>query len=315
MADLGKTAAVFPGGGFACVGEGGFWKAIEEHKIPIQRIQCISASTFLSAKYLEGGFAALKAELEELERRGPHHIFRRRDAAIGFILGRETLYRNDGLHELAKRINIDKVVNSPTEMEVAVWNGVTDELEIFVNHQFRNGAHEIFRQLIVASSCFPGLFNPISINDVFYSDPGEYVLDRSDSHSFRDFDTIFIVEPNQPQFVRWYSTLMERYHITLARSMVKEIANFILKYGFQIFPPEEISETAKPKKSFWVKVWSGVTAALKEPLVSKKRLVIVNIPNPIQTLTLQSFRSGDIKQAVQMYYDRTNEILKTVFGI
>lgn len=314
--NLGKVGGIFPGGGFKCAFQVGALLAFEELGIKLDIGQCISGGCFALLKTLEGGAKESEACWYEVECKGYHAIFGRRIQALTHIAyGANSLFSDRGLDDLLVMLDIDKLINSPTLIEVVVWNEKLEQLEVVTNHSFRDKPpleKEKFRLFVKASASLPGFFPPVKIDDCFYSDGCEWVLD-----SFVDCDTLFIVDSSQPQIIAdtsqltWHKRIMKRFNSLIDRCSEKELKFFAEDYGFKFFPDPESDQS----------LWDGIkriarTVAKKfagQPLT--KQIVVIHPTINIQTLMLDYFAKGDIAIAIKHGYDCTKKILQQLFNM
>ena len=310
--DLGRIGIVVTGGGFKCAFQVGFFQALDEYGIRAEKIQGISGGCLNAAKYLEGGSAALKQVWLAIEKNGYSSLFSRWDAVKHIAFASSAIFRDDGLNALVNQFNMENILNSPVNFEVVVWNEVAEKNEIFNSHALKNQAFtaENFKRLIKASASLPGFFSPEEINGNLYSDGCEFIL-----NTFSEMDTIFIIDPSQPQplinvdvlknlykNLRWDKRIMKRFSSLIDRCMEKEIKYFCEVNKFKIFPED--------RETQWL-----VFNHLKEFLsnlagIQTKRLIAISPAIDIPTLMLDFFQKGDISKAINHGYESSKEILE-----
>lgn len=307
--DLGRTALILPGGGMKCAFQAGSLKAFEEERVEFVRAQGISGGALNIAKYYEGGAAALLQVWLDVEKRGPGLVFSRWDAAKHIVKGDNALFSDYGISLLLGQLDISKLINHPIPIEIIVFNETLEKLEIITNHQYKDcptEEWEKFRRFVKASSSFAGLLPPEIINNQVYSDGRVWVLDN-----FGDCDTIFIVDPGQPQIItnnpadlanrKWHKRLIQSSTFGYDNWAEKELQIFADHNEFQFFPEPETDAT----------IWNGIKRIAKRLAgkPAKKRIVVIHPSANIENLRMDYFIKGDITISKNHGYERTKEIL------
>lgn len=308
MSDWGRVGIILNGGGFKCAFQAGALLAIEEGGLKIQKIQGVSAGAISGAGYAASGAQLLIDNWHHAEQEGPAAVFSSWDA-VKHIVRRDTaLYNDAGLENALNRLDMRKVVDSPIEFEVVVWNESQERLEVFKNHDGRSNP-AFFQKIIKASLSFPGLFNPVIINKQIFSDGGEIVPD-----TFKDFDTVFVIDTGQPNLtvdpsvLKWNQRLLRRFNSLVDSCMEKSLKSFVAEHKFKLLPAEDGDTwaVARHLREFLNEFWLTLVGLDKS---SDKRLVIINPYINIDTLRLDYFQKGDISKAIEYGYRRAKEIL------
>lgn len=310
--DLGRIGIVVTGGGFKCAFQVGFFQALDEYGIHAEKIQGISGGCLNAAKYLEGGSAALKQVWLAIEKSGYSFLFSRWDAITHITFASSAMFRDNGLNALVNQFNMENILNSPVNFEVVVWNEVAERNEIVSNHDLKNQsfAEENFKRFIKASASLPGFFSPEDINGNLYSDGCEFIL-----NTFSEMDTVFIIDPSQPQSLvnidvlknlyknlRWDKRLMKRFSSLIDRCMEKEIKYFCEVNKFKIFPED--------REAQW-SVFNHLKGFLSNLAgIQTKRLIAISPAIDTPTLMLDYFQKGDIFRAINHGYERSKEVLE-----
>lgn len=310
--DLGRTGIIVTGGGFKCAFQVGFFQALDEYGIRAEKIQGISGGCLNAAKYLEGGSEALKQVWLAIEKRGYASLFSRWDVFKHITWSSNAIFSDYGLNELVNQFNMEPILNSAVNFEVVVWNEVAERNEIFNNHELKDRplAAENLKRLIKASASLPGFFSPEDINGNLYSDGCEFILD-----TFSEMDTIFIVDPSQPQSLadadalktlyknlRWDKRIMKRFSSLIDRCMEKEMKYFCEVNKFKVFP-EDI-EAQWPIFNHLKTFLSNLAG------IQTKRLIAISPTINIQTLMLDFFQKGDIAKAINHGYESSKAIFE-----
>ncbi len=307
--NLGRTGCILPGGGFRCAFQVGALEALEEAGIALEKLHVVSGGAANGVKYVESGARGLKAGwLGDVERNGPEWVFTGGKAGVFYhsVMGDSSLYSDKGLWRLLDKVDMAKVVKSPIELQVVVFNEMKNDLEVIFNREFANGELEqehLFKRFVKASSSYPGLFNPEVIDGVPYSD-GIGVR----SQHMADLDTIFWIETAQPRQIGNPATmsapdrLMKQTSWLIDREIKDDIRDNLVG-KFKMFPEEKDEENQIP---FWRHLRKLFTGG-----PDNKRLVLIKPEMPISTLTMKSFnpKTKDITRSIEHGYERMKEVL------
>ncbi|MEK7590545.1 MAG: patatin-like phospholipase family protein [Patescibacteria group bacterium] len=310
--DLGRIGIIVTGGGCKCAFQVGCFQALDEYGIRAEKIQGISGGCLNAAKYLESGSNALKQVWIAIEKSGYSSLFSRWDAIKHIAFANSAIFRDDGLNALVNQLNMENILHSPVNFEVVVWNEVAERNEIFSNQNLKNQAFaaENLKRLIKASASLPGFFSPEDINGNLYSDGCEFIL-----NTFAEMDTVFIIDPSQPQpltnkedlknlykNLRWDKRIMKRFSSLIDRCMEKEMKYFCEVNKFKVFP--EDTEAQWPIFNHLKEFLSSLAG------IQTKRLIAISPSINIPTLMLDFFQKGDISRAVSHGYESSKEILE-----
>lgn len=312
---FGKTGIILPGGGLKCAFQVGSLLAFEEAGVGFDIAQGISGGALNVAKFFENGAKALKAIWLNVEKHGPGYIFRRWDAVKHLVKGDNSLFNSDGIAALLGQLEVTKLVNHPMPIEIVVLNETLEELELIKNHQFRDSSleeQEKFRKFIMASASFAGLLPPQIINDQVYSDGRIWMFEN-----FGDCDTIFIVDPGQPQIVinnsadlanrKWHKRLIQASTLGYDNWAERELELFAAKHQFQFFPEPEKAVTHKVD---WVgKIWQKIKGTFSGG-PTKKKIIVIRPSLNIETLRMDYFIKCDLTISMNHGYARTKEMLE-----
>ena len=303
--DLGKVGFVLDGGGCKCAFEAGVLRGLEKRGVKPKLVQGVSAGALTGAKFVEAGAEPLVKIWLELEQKGYSAVFPRM-AMARHIWWSNALYGDAGLNWLVSFLDPKKLVESPIDFEVVVFNEVKEELEIFSNRliQANGWDPKIFPRIIKASASLSGGFAPEFINGELYSDGCRMSLE-----SFWDCDTVFILNPDQPHEtinpqqlanMYWYKRMLKKMSGVIDACMELEIARFAQVHNFKIFNPES-SRGGILKKL--VRILEEIAGTLS------KKIIIVSPSTNISSLMLDYFRKGDLSFAVDHGEKVINEIL------
>lgn len=312
--DLGRTAAILPGGGCTGIYQVGFFKAIDRLKINLEGLMGASAGLLNAAGYIANGSIGLEAQWLGVQKRGAHSIFsdfHKYTHSIGPWKG-PALYNDKGLIELVKQLNMEKIVNSSIKLYAAVWNRTLREIEIKKNHDFRSGQEDLerYREFIESSSRFPGLFRARKIGDYYYGD-GLLIS----SEPFEDFDTIFVVRCDNPEAktnipeLYWDENLMDTICFLINESIETEIENLEEVHGFKKFPADDKPRRRAIHKHIFGALKSAARFAAGLP-ANKRVISIYPTEQQRPTLTLTSFRGDDLEKALRHSDERSMEVLE-----
>lgn len=320
--EFGKVGLWFSGGGFKGAFQARIMSVFREFGIKIDVGQGSSVGAMNIAKSFLGGVEDVW--LKEIAVRGPHVIFVEGKfmAGVHVIRGNPAVYSDKGLIDLLDKYitdaDLEKLVNCPTRIEVVVWNETLEKREVVSNHQFRDvspAERSAFRQFIKASVSLPGFFPPVIINNQTYSDPFTWKLD-----SFKECDTVFMVDTNQAQVVSNTAQLsalrrmMKRNNSLADEHAELELEIFAEQNGFKFFPDPETDE------SLWVGIKRIARKLVGKP--TKKLIVEINPKINIPTLMLDNFRPkvkkndvSDIDIAMNHGYERAKEIIGKLLNV
>ncbi len=300
--DLGRVGAIIPGGGLKCAFQVGFFEAIDEVGIKLEKVQGVSGGALNSAKYVEGGSRELKAVWLTVERNGSSWVFSNAEKWKHLAFGGPALYGEEGLWRLLGTIDLLKIMNSPIHLEIVVFNELTEKLEVIRNHEYNpaNLEHkDLLRRFIKASASYPGFFLPEEINGQIYSDGCGIV-----SESLADLDTVFLVESSQPRItvnpakLPWKERILRKISSLIDEGYKEDIRASLSK--FQLFPDDEEDKE-------WP-VWRKLKEFLKGGPVSK-RLILIQPSMNIDTLRINSCEKGDISKSMKHGYESTKGML------
>ena len=307
--DLGRAGLILPGGGMKCAFQVGCLKAFEEAGVNFSRAQGISGGALNLAKYYECGALAVEQIWRKVEKKGINSIFNRWGLPRHIFFD-STLFSDEGIKSILCEFDIRKLINNQIPIEIVVFNEMLEALEVVTNHQFRDCSSEKQAELlrfIKASASFGGILPPEVINDQVYSDGRIWVLEN-----FSDCDTIFIVDPGQPQIITnkptdytnqiWYKRLIRLSTFGFDKWAEKELQAFADRCEFQFYPDPETDAT----------VWTGIKriARMLAGKPAKKRIAVIHPTINIASLRLDHFVRGDITISINHGYDQTKEILE-----
>lgn len=315
--NLGRTAAILPGGGATGALQAGFFEATDELGIHFEEILAVSCGALNAAQNISSGSKALKDAWLRVEKRGAGRIFSQIHLfthVVGPWKG-PALYSDTGLRELVNELDMEKIINSPIKLHIIVRNRSQNKIERKINHDFRNvpNGQEIYRQTIKASACFQGLFPAQKIGGVKYSDGRIITTDP-----FIDFDTVIVFTNNllkdknvDDTELPWDEQLMECISSLIGESIETELEYLEEAHNFHRFSSPQEELPSRPVHHHILQFFKGAVRSLAG-LPSNKKLIVINPIELIPTLRYTSFRYGDISKAIQHGYEVTKAVLKQI---
>lgn len=302
-----KVGLVLLGGGFAGCYQVGLPKVLWEKNWIPSKIQGVSVGALNAAKLVESNPDELKKIWIDIEEKGPNVLFPSLglvDIAKAAFAKRDHVYAGQSLDNLLDRnLDPEKVLASPIELEVVVWNTKKRRAEIFANKgesivddqndkkkTIRHVAKDpqILRKAIRASASLPGFFPPVEINGELYSDGYWMKLE-----SFADSDVVFLLDNDQVTISAdpqdgWRRNIVRQlfagFRDTLDELIDTKIDLFLERY------PNFNAKVDSPIDLF-KKLWRDLTG-------NSARLVILTPFYQISSLRLDYFKYGDITNAV-----------------
>ncbi len=308
MADLGKVGWIFDGGGFLCAYGVGMAKACWEKGIKPDYIQCVSGGVFSAAKIIESqDIKELEKIWLEVEDHGPNAIFNKRGMLLR--LGKNSLFSNHGIWQLLKRLDMEKIAGSPTELEVILSNESKDnQTEFFSNQKLKPEDYEDFKKALCATTALMGFLPPVKIKNQIFSDGLHIDVRRALQ---KGCDTVFIFSnirtsalAGDPESTSWYWRLRNCLRIVINREMRSEL-NSILKENEDLIiqpNPSHSTEIVQLREKFSRrKSW-------------RRRIIYINPAIMLPTLEIITFSQGDIRKAIDHGYRTARETARNLMG-
>ncbi len=318
--NLGKIGIIFNGGGFAGAFSVGYIKALWECGVRPSHVQGISVGALNAAKILEYENAK---ELEkiwlEIEKAKASTVFNWKDIPQNLWKKAPALFSNKGLWDIIQKLDMEKIVNSPMELQIVTYNESKGEKEVFStkNQRFIKNPG-LFKQIILASASIPGVLPRVKIGDDFHSDGIYFSLEPMIETGC---DTIFLFLNDQymEQSQRWDERLFN-----MKNSLYEEVVSFRIKEVLKEHPDFTLinealdEETAslppilKRIKSIRQQIRSMAASVVNGDDINfvQHRIIILNTRTPISTLHATAFEVGDIKAAIEQGYDQASVLLK-----
>ena len=272
-ARTGNSGILLAGGGFRTGSfQVGVLEAIYRANIDPIYYQGVSVGSLNAAKLVESGsIDELKEIWTRIESKGPKRLFSPRRSK------KEKLspYANKNLVKLIESLKLALIISSKKRFDIVTRNESLNQPEIFCNQSptFASSPETLAKALL-ASISIPGFFDPVQIQNCWYSD-GLYcminpVLDLA-------LDTIFMVTRNRTQSA-----------LGKSRSERAE------------YPFDHLSDCVMEAK----------ISELRSRLTDSK-IIVIQPEMEIPTLTFKSFKKGDISKYIQHGFEKTEKILST----
>ncbi len=310
---MSKVALVLPGGGYRGAKQVGFAKELFVRKQP-SIIQGVSVGALNAAGLVEIGPDGIEARWREIERKGPSSIFNWIKALTRFFFS-SYFFPDKGLAELVNQIGIEKIINSPIELQVVVRNENTKEKVVFSSRDDRIiNNPEILRKAIRASASLPGFFPAVEIEGEWYSD-GYYF----DLEELVDNDTICVVFNDDPAAINkdlhaahCFKRMFVGYGEVLDDMIEEKIDNFLEHHSeFNEFKVDSnLNPILRSAKKF---IDRG-----KKLVGLGKQLIAISPSYSISTLELDTFKppnksqEGDISKAIRLSQEQAKRLLDQI---
>lgn len=186
--------------------------------VPITYISAVSAGALAAVKFLE---VFPKADaLEEIAltyfARPP---FKRK--RVGKLLKDRSFFDNAPLWELMKHIDLEKVMNSPTELHIITTDVATRSERVFSS---KIEEREVFRKSILASTAMKHVFDPVQIHDAHYMDGGEANPIPIENAVRAGCNTVFVVDCSPRRSLRILERFKRKIRLILMRPRKKLLA-------------------------------------------------------------------------------------------
>jgi len=318
--NLGKVGIIFNGGGFAGAFSVGYTKALWEHGIRPAHIQGVSVGALNAAKLMDTeAYEDMEKIWLDIEKAKASTIFNWKDIPGNIVRKSESLYNNKGLLDIIQKINLNKIINSPTELQIVVCNESKGEKEVFFSHDPRFKKNpELLKRIILASASIPGILPPVKISDQQYSDGIYFSLE---SMIETGCDTIFLFLNDQftEESRRWDERLFN-----MRNFLYEEVISFRIKEALKEHPDFKLeNEDPDGENKFLPPILKKIRnirqqiRSVASSIVNgddinfvPHRIIILNTRTPISTLHATAFEIGDIKAAIEQGYDQASVLLK-----
>lgn len=320
MRNLGKVGVIFNGGGFLGAFSVGYIKALWEGGIRPVHIQGTSVGAFNATAIIE---TESPEELEKLwlniERGRAYKIFDWKDIPGNIVRKSSSLYGNKGLLDIVQKINFNKIINSPIELQVVVCNESKGEREVFSSHDQRFKKNpDLLKEIVLASASIPGILPPIKIGEQQYSDGIYFSLEPMIETGC---DTIFLLlnEQFNEKNKRWDERLFN-----MKNFLYEEVIPFKIKEALKEYPDfrlenEDLSNENKLLPPILKKI-NNIGKQIKSVASSivngedinfvPHRIILLNTRTPISTFHATGYELGDIKAAIEQGYDQASILMK-----
>ena len=317
--NLGKVGIIFNGGGFTGAFSVGYIKALWERGIRPQHVQGISVGALNAAKILE--YESAK-ELEkiwfEIEKAKASTVFNWKDIPQNVWKKSPSLFSSKGLWDIIQKLDMEKIVNSPVELQIVTCNETKGEKEVFSTRDQRFIKNPgLFKQIILASASIPGVLPRVKIGEDYYSDGIYFSLEPMIQTGC---DTIFLflndqyMEENQ----RWDERLFN-----MKNFLYEEVVSFKIHEVLREHPDFKLENSALEEARFVPPILKKIEKirqrirSVASAIVNgddinfvPHRIIILNTRTPISTLHATAFEVGDIKAAIEQGYDQASVLLK-----
>jgi predicted acylesterase/phospholipase RssA len=230
-----------------------------------------------------------------------------------------SLYNNRGLLDIIQKINLSKIIDSPTELQIVVCNESKGEKEVFSSHDPRFKKDPgLLKQIILASASIPGILPPVKIGDQQYSD-GIYFSLESMIETGCDTIFLFLNDQFMEESKRWDQRLFG-----MRNFLYEEVISFRIKEALKEHPDFKLENEdldsenkflppiVKRIKNIRQQIRSVASAIVSGDDINfvPHRIIILNTRTPISTLHATAFEIGDIKAAIEQGYDQASVLLK-----
>jgi predicted acylesterase/phospholipase RssA len=317
--NLGKVGIIFNGGGFAGAFSVGYIKALWGYGIRPAHVQGVSVGALNAAKIMDAGSSEdLEKIWLDIEKAKASTVFNWKDIPGNIVRKSGSLYNNKGLLDIIHKINLSKIIDSPTELQIVVCNESKGEKEVFSSHDPRFKKDPgLLRQIILASASIPGILPPVKIDDQQYSDGIYFSLE---SMIETGCDTIFLFLNDQftEESKRWDERLFN-----MRNFLYEEVISFRIKEAIKEHPDfklenedpdgkNKLPPILKKIKDIRQQLRSVASAIVTGDDINfvPHRIIILNTRTPISTLHATAFEIGDIKAAIEQGYDQASVLLK-----
>jgi len=316
--NLGKVGIIFNGGGFLGAFSVGYIKALWEYGIRPVHIQGVSVGALNAAKIMDTGSSEdLEKIWLDIERAKASTVFNWKD--IPGNIRSSSLYNNRGLLDIIQKINLSKIIDSPTELQIVVCNESKGEKEVFSSHDPRFKKDPgLLKQIILASASIPGILPPVKIGDQQYSD-GIYFSLESMIETGCDTIFLFLNDQFMEESKRWDQRLFG-----MRNFLYEEVISFRIKEALKEHPDFKLENEdldsenkflppiVKRIKNIRQQIRSVASAIVSGDDINfvPHRIIILNTRTPISTLHATAFEIGDIKAAIEQGYDQASVLLK-----
>ncbi len=289
-----RIGIILPSGGCKCAFQAGVLKAIEK-LIPAEHIhylQGVSGGILNGAKFISDdskadGLIELWKEVEEM---GVGRLFDLCTVVLNQIGKNKP---NTRVEELLSKLDIVKILNSHTHLDIVVRNLETNEAEVFSSRNFRtlHSDRNHLTKLILASASIPGMMPPVRITNT--------VGNRRVSKRYCD------------GFV-WLPEALEN---------IKDELDLIIV----IDPEHQVDPFASECKPFWIPAgsWKSLGGSnyiyfdnLKKSLrmlkmiVGKEKVLVIKPVKTYPNLTVVTFSKGEISDSIDQGYKLTSQALR-----
>ncbi len=320
--NLGKVGIIFNGGGFAGAFSVGYIKALWEKGVRPEHLQGISVGALNASKLLEcDGAKELEQIWLDIEQARASSVFNWKDLPQNLWNWKKSpaLFNAKGLWDIICKINVEKIIKSPVELQIITCNETWGEKEVFSTKDERFLKNpELLKKVILASASIPGVLPRVKIEEEWHSDGIYFSLEPMIATGC---DTIFLflndqyMEANQ----RWDQRLFN-----MKNFLYEEVVSFRIKEALKEHPDftienEDLDEENKILPPILKKI-KNIRQQIRSVASSiasgddlnfvPHRIIILNTRTPISTLHATAFEMGDIKAAIEQGYDQASVLLK-----
>jgi len=321
--NLGKVGIIIGGGGFTGAFSVGDLKAIWEFGIKPKYIQGVSVGALNAAKIIESDDPEKLVQLWlAIEKNGASSIFNWWDATKNIVARKPGLFTNKGVSAIINSFNLQKIIDSPIELQIACRNESKNwRMEIINSHEkrFRENP-ELLGKFLFAATALQGGLDPVEINGEKYSDAIGFSLEAMVETGC---DTIFLLlnEQADKDQDRWDQRLSKARHILYDENVEFRLEKFLREHkDFDVIFEDEDDENEnipmiiKKMMSAVKSARSVITSAARgnEINFAPHRIFPINTRTPISTLYTYGYMRGDIKAATEQGYDQTSTLLNKI---
>lgn len=241
---------------------------------------------------------------------GKVKVFNKRTAIRLLRKGkRNALFDNKDLLNLIKdNVDVRKIANSPVRLEVAVTNERNgNKLEFFSNQGLTVKEHPLFIKSVCASASLMSAFEPLEIKNGLYSDGLNFEVERAIDDGCK---TIFVFYNNHI----WLSPSMPPEQMSFQKRG-RRMSNIAWSRWMQVYlelllwrhPELEIVEHSCLPKSIL-----DITRRVRQSQKKSIKLILLGPQINIPTLSIISFRNGDITKAIHHGRKVFEKVMKEV---
>ena len=281
-----RIGIILPSGGCKCAFQAGALKAIEE-LIPLEHIhymQGVSGGILNAAKFISDDFKTkdLLQLWQEVEQMGVGRLFDLYAVTLN-QMGKNA--PNKRVEELLKTMDAQKIITSHARLDIVARNLKTNEAELFSSKNPGLRAQKGTRliKLILASASIPGVMPPVLIGNTNYCDGFVWIPEAIQDIKDK-LDLIIVIDPEHQ--IDPFTYEFKPFWIPAGSWQSLGGTNYIYFDNL--------------KKSLH----------LLEMIVGKEKILFIKPKKGYKDLTVVTFKTGEISDAIKQGYELTLEALK-----